>query len=131
MWFSIVGRAKCYPQCAAFFRTAEICLAEPKARGSTIRILRRLRSRMTHRAWRHTPTQAVFSGIILSPPGNYIIEARSVDDPQIFVHTAEPTTICKWNVRKPTRRVMILHQWFGVRASRKVTVDKNENNVSS
>jgi hypothetical protein len=84
-----------------------------------------LRSRMTHRAWRHTPSQAVFSGIILSPPGNYIIEARSVDDPQIFVHTAEPTTICKWNVRKPTRHVMML-RGVAFAPAGKVTDDKKE-----
>lgn len=40
------------------------------------------------------PSKATFSGIVLSPPGNYIIEARSVEHPDIFVHTVEPTSIC-------------------------------------
>eukprot|EP00123_Amoebidium_parasiticum_P015790 comp23145_c1_seq1/m.37404 comp23145_c1_seq1/g.37404 ORF comp23145_c1_seq1/g.37404 comp23145_c1_seq1/m.37404 type:complete len:626 (-) comp23145_c1_seq1:221-2098(-) len=39
------------------------------------------------------PSRAVFKGIILSPPGNYIIEAMSVNYPELFVRTIDPTTI--------------------------------------
>eukprot|EP01134_Creolimax_fragrantissima_P001272 CFRG1272T1 len=77
--FTILGDSGCQDEIALAFQ------GDPDVTGLTVKRL--VPDPKTGRS------KASFTGISLSPVGNYVIEAYSVTCPDIFVHTAEPTTI--------------------------------------